>query len=109
MKKIPFDLERARKGEAFRLHPDDVSDTFYIGEFEGLIFYWWDNGIVRTWDRGKVHASWYHLITEEPKKERWIILPVCTIEFTSKNAATDYQDAQFFDVATKIVKISDDE
>jgi hypothetical protein len=73
MKKILFDLERAKKGEAF--HTDiDTFPSFYIAHYEDMV---WS----KFTRKGKTvtylevpNDKWHHLIPDEPKLERWAVV-----------------------------------
>lgn len=107
MKRIPFDLERAKKGEAFRMYSNDEYDTFYIGELDGEIFFWWlENGFKKV-ERSKPKEMWYHLIPDEPKPERWAVVEKRHLYmFVKKDAAIKAKaDRDNYTV----VKLADDE
>jgi hypothetical protein len=88
MKKIPFDLELAKKGEAFRTSKTDKEDTFYIGEFDDSLFFWWIEDGVKEWNVSQPDKEWHHLIPDEPKPERWATVHKNRI-FNSEQEAKD--------------------
>jgi hypothetical protein len=106
MKKIPFDLERAKKGEAFRLNKNDSSDNYYFGEVDADIYFWYINEEGNKWvDHETPDNNWHHLIPDEPKAERWAVISIGLL-FKSK------EDAELF-CGNKnnytVVKLADDE
>ena len=109
MKRIPFDLDLAKQGVAFRVSEHDISDNYHVLSNEQIITFQYKQGgdtYYSTLELGTELGEAYHLIPDEPKPERWVILPARAIEYTSKNAALD-ASALLQEPFLKIVKLAD--
>ena len=77
MKRIPFDLELAKQGVAFRLTETDNTDNYYIADFQDKIWFKWTNELTKEElellsDIDKIKDA-FHLIPDEPKPERYVV------------------------------------
>jgi len=95
MKKIPFDLERAKKGEAFRMSKDDRSDNYHVLSNDEIITFKYNMGsdlFYTTLEIATDLKEAYHLIPDEPKAERWAVVQKKRIYNSEKIAEMDCQE-----------------
>lgn len=109
MKKIPFDLERAKKGEAFRLGDTDVSDNYFVSiTSNGIMAKWFQDD---CWNKctfpllDALYEGWHHLIPDEPKPERWAVVYKMDV-YDSKEDAEYHRNGSTDHL---VVKLADDE
>jgi hypothetical protein len=111
MKKIPFDLERAKKGEAFRM-PFNNCDFFYLSNFGNQYHCKHRDHETGGWQASLYHNmdEWFHLIPDEPKQERWAVVIIKTIglkEDADKKA--EYLNRVIDGDEYTVVKLADNE
>jgi len=107
MKKIPFDLERAKKGEAFRVSPRDQHDNFYIMHNDEFISLRYKSGFDNIYECCLMTDTkrWHHLIPDEPKSERWAVVYNMDIH-NSKQEAEFHRNGS---TNHTVFKLADDE
>jgi len=69
MKRIPFDFELAKQGVA--IYDNDEVPMFFIHEYEGKLWVKYEGGDFLI----PLDGTYYHLIPEGFKKERWAVIP----------------------------------